>query len=530
MASDPHPITLHPRARARRLRALVVAGPAAIIAVFALVILLVGRQVLASRAWVAHTRDVIDAAERTLSDAQDAETGQRGYLLTGDTAYLEPYHRARHALATDTTRLRQLTRDNATQQRRLDLLGAVLAAKVAELDSTIAMATAGRDTEAVRHVRSGVGKQRMDSVRFHLARLQAEEQRLLARRQDDEAAAVRRTTAIVLLGALVAAALAWTTSRLLAQQARALAGSNAQLEQKASALESSERDVRRLAAGLEREVDARTRELRAVNRELEAFTYTVSHDLRAPLRALQGFALALDEDYGARLDATGREYTAFIGNAARQMDQLIQDLLAFSRLGRTEVQLAPLDLRAAVGDARAQVAADLEGAGATVVVDPSLEREATVCGDRRLTTQAIANLLTNAAKFVAPGTRPRIVLSVESLPGRTRLVVEDNGIGIAPEHRERVFQVFERLHSAEEYPGTGIGLAIVRRAAERMGGTAGLEGAPSGGSRVWMEWPATFTSGVAGSADATQRQPCTSGPGSLTMQDDDRLRRSLGDA
>jgi signal transduction histidine kinase len=481
------------RDRLRVLRALVVVGPPAVIAVFAAVILLVGRGAIASRSLVAHTRDVLAAAQLTLSHLQDAETGQRGYLLTGDSTYLEPYHAAANAIGTDTSRLRELTRDNAVQQRRLDELGPAIAGKLAELDSTIRIAGSGRRADAVQHVRSGRGKRLMDAVRLHIARLQAEEERLLALRQGAEVRAVRRATLVLVVGAVVAAALAWATSRLLAGQARALSMSNVRLARNAEALEASEREVRQLAAGLEREVEARTQELRTVNRELEAFTYSVSHDLRAPLRALQGFAAALDEDYTDRLDETGREYTGFIASAARQMDQLIQDLLAFSRVGRSEVRVTPLDLRDAVREAHAQVAADLAASGAELTVAGALAGDAAsdaavVLGDRRLAVQAIANLLTNAAKFVAPGTRPRIGVFTEARGDRLRLVVEDNGIGVAPEHRERVFNVFERLHSSEEYAGTGVGLAIVRRAAERMGGAAGLEPAPAGGTRAWMEW------------------------------------------
>lgn len=471
------------------LRALVVLGPPAVIAVFATVILLAGRQALESRRWVAHTRDVLAAAQRTLSHVQDAETGQRGYLLTGDSAYLAPYRTATTALAADTSRLRALTRDNRVQQRRLDELGLAITMKIADLDSTVALAMSARRQAALDHVRTGRGRALMDSVRFHIARLQGEEERLLSLRQGDEARAIRRATIIVLVGAAVAALLAWATSRLLDGQARALSASNVRLARNAEALRASEQEVRKLAAGLERQVEARTRELRVVNRELEAFTYSVSHDLRAPLRALQGFAAALDEDYGDRLDATGRGYTGFIANAARQMDQLIQDLLTFSRVGRAPVQLVAIDLRDVVAEARAQVAADIVASGAEVAVDDALATGgAVVLGDRRLAVQAVANLLTNAAKFAAPGTRPRITVFTEAHGDRLRLVVEDDGIGIAPEHRERVFNVFERLHSAEEYAGTGVGLSIVRRAAERMGGAAGLDAAPRGGTRAWMEW------------------------------------------
>jgi PAS domain S-box-containing protein len=224
--------------------------------------------------------------------------------------------------------------------------------------------------------------------------------------------------------------------------------------------------------------------LRRANADLEAFAYTASHDLRAPLRAMSGFAQALLEDFGDRLGEDGRDHARRVVDAAGRMDALVQDLLQYSRLSRADLSAVPVDLEKAVQAAVAE-AAPLGQRGLVSVEGPLpgvLAHEAAL-------RQAVANLVANALKFVPPDREPRVRVRAEERDGRVRLWVEDNGIGIAPEHRERIFRVFERLHRAEEYPGTGIGLAIVERAIVRMGGAVGVESEPGRGSRFWVELP-----------------------------------------
>lgn len=243
-------------------------------------------------------------------------------------------------------------------------------------------------------------------------------------------------------------------------------------------------EIRAYTTELEQRVAERTADLEAINHELEAFSYSVSHDLRAPLRAMQGFAQALEEDYGTKLGSTGLDYIHRIVASARRMDTLIQDLLAYSQLSRTEMQLKPVSLAAAVKEALAQLSGEVKQSEAQITVDSSLPE---VMGHAPTLTQVISNLLGNAIKFVPVGTRPNIRVWSEERGERVRLWVDDNGIGISPEHQERIFRVFERLHGVETYPGTGIGLAIVRKGAERMGGTAGMESTHGQGSRFWVE-------------------------------------------
>lgn len=225
-------------------------------------------------------------------------------------------------------------------------------------------------------------------------------------------------------------------------------------------------------------------ELRQANRRLDDFAHIVSHDLRAPLRAIQGFAEALLEDHGAELDETGRDYATRIVAAGNRMERLIQDLLAYSRMSQGEVDLRVVDLEGVMDEAVSSLLDALRERGGQIAVERPLPA---VLAHRPTLTQAVINLLANAVTFVEPGESPRVRVWGEKLDGRLRLWVADNGIGVAPEHQERIFGVFERLHGTEEYPGTGVGLAIVRKGVERMGGKVGVESRRGEGSRFWIE-------------------------------------------
>jgi PAS domain S-box-containing protein len=246
----------------------------------------------------------------------------------------------------------------------------------------------------------------------------------------------------------------------------------------------AEEEVRRLNRELELRVEERTHALSEANADLEAFAYTVAHDLRAPLRAMQGFSDALAEDHAGSLDAEGLDYLRRISDGAARMDMLIRDLLAYGRLAREEVTLGPVDLGWAVRDALAQVADPVREAGARVEVEEPLPA---VRASRALLPQVLANLVSNAAKFVRRGREPRIRIRAERAGSRVRVWVEDEGIGIEAAHRGRIFEVFQRLHGMTEFSGTGIGLAIVKRGVERMGGSVGVESEPGRGSRFWFE-------------------------------------------
>jgi PAS domain S-box-containing protein len=244
------------------------------------------------------------------------------------------------------------------------------------------------------------------------------------------------------------------------------------------------RQVERANCLLERRVEERTAELSEANSELEAFAHTVAHDLRAPLRNIQGYASAILEDEHDRMSDEGTLYAQRMADSATRMDRLIQDLLSYSRLSRSEIHLERIDTKSVLTQVLEEMSTELAAREAQVTVAEDLPA---VIGQRAILEQVFSNLISNAVKFVAPDVLPKVVIGSSVTNGEVRFSLTDNGIGIAPEHRERVFRVFERLHGSERYPGTGIGLAIVRRGVERMGGRVWLESPPQGGTRFCFE-------------------------------------------
>ena len=232
---------------------------------------------------------------------------------------------------------------------------------------------------------------------------------------------------------------------------------------------------------LERLVNERTASLREAIGQMEEFSYSVSHDLRAPLRAIHGFADAVLEDYGDQVGAEGKSYLERIVQNSTRMERLMNDVLTYSRVSRREVCLEPVCLDKLVRDT---VRHYPEFDAAQIVIEASLSD---VLGHEPSLSQAIGNLLNNAVKFVLPGKAPRIVIRTEQTGDKVRLWIEDNGIGIKPEYQSRLFGMFERIHPEGAYEGNGIGLAIVRKAVERMGGQVGVESDGCHGSQFWIQ-------------------------------------------
>ncbi len=238
------------------------------------------------------------------------------------------------------------------------------------------------------------------------------------------------------------------------------------------------------AVELERLVSARTVELIESNKQLETFLYTVAHDLRAPLRAMEGFSTMLLEEAGSALGETGKDLGDRISKSARFMSAMLTDLLTFSRISQQRIELKPIRLKDIVQSVLMRLKREIQEREAHVEEDAAAWPR--VLGHESILMEILMILVGNALKFVAPGVAPKVRLRAEERSQFVRVWVEDNGVGIAPEHHAQIFRLFVRLEG-EVYPGTGTGLAIVQKGIERMGGRVGVDSARDRGSRFWFE-------------------------------------------
>ncbi len=236
---------------------------------------------------------------------------------------------------------------------------------------------------------------------------------------------------------------------------------------------------------LEEMVADRTSQLQAVNEELEAFSYSVSHDLRAPLSHIGGFAEVLNKRIGSTLDEKSQHQLDHILTAAKQMGGLIDDLLLFSRMGRVEVNKTKIDLEQIVKQVLGDLELEIQGRKITWQIG----KLDLVYGDPSLLRQVMVNLLSNAVKFTGKQEQARIEVSSEKGDNATVISVRDNGIGFDMKYVDKLFGTFQRLHSKKDFEGTGIGLANVRRIINRHGGRTWAEGSPDGGATLYFSLP-----------------------------------------
>lgn len=451
-----------------------VSALAAVISAFTLLlVILVGfllqwhlQQVSAGRTEVRLTLMGLQSSEMVLQDVINAETGQRGFLLTGDRRYLVPYKAATQQIWADFDRA-ELDAPTDEALAALEQARPLLERKFAELAKTIALRPHSF-TEALAVVRTDVGQELTEQIRGRFDGLEKAEKTRLDQYLTRLAWRAETVTSVAL--ACGALALVTATAAILSivrrRDTRVLAEQNRHLEQ---------------------QVHARTADLERANAELEAFAATISHDLRAPVRATGGYALALQEDLGPHLSDEQQMFLRRITSMTERMDSLIDDILAFSRLAHVRPQFVSVSLDRVVEDAVDLLRPQIMAAGADVAVAhpmPPVRGDAAALGD------VLSNLIANALKFVRPGERPRVRIRAEQRDGMVRVWVADEGIGIAPSDQERIFKPFERLHGREAYAGTGVGLAIVRRMMETLGGGSGVVSAVGKGSQFWIDVPA----------------------------------------
>lgn len=461
---------------------------------------------------VEHTRAVQAELAALLSDMKDAETGHRGYIIIGDPAYLLPFHVAEIAHRTHAEKLMALTADDADQQKRLALLDTLIRDKFQEMNRTIAIRERSGLEVAAREMTEGLGKSLMDRIREVVAAALADEDARLVLRSaqaDDQIWLARVATfaAAALAIAIIMTAAVLIRSELGRRLAvnQALVEAKEQLEISYESVRESESRYRDLADHFERQVQERTAELHAQaqllqssNKELETFAYIASHDLQEPLRKIQAFGDRLMRKNREQLDADGRDSIGRMLDSAGRMRRLIEDLLAFSRVGTGAKALVPVNLNAVLADVLNTFEVRLEQCGGRVVVGPL----PTLSGDESQLRQLFQNLIGNAIKFAKPDLPPAIDiqavafhdLSPDADPPRPdgdgwRIAIRDNGIGFEQQYADRIFELFQRLHGKHEYEGTGLGLAICRKISRRHGIQIRVRSTPGTGSTFTLDWP-----------------------------------------
>jgi signal transduction histidine kinase len=418
--------------------------------------------------WAAHTHEVIEETDHLLISLVNAETGQRGYLITGEKNYLDIYEQALGPIDQSAERLKALTADNEAQQRQLNRLEPLIAKKLAGLKQRIGTRKSQGLSAASQAIIIGKDKYVMDEIRQVIAGMDQDEQSKLVRRQARVNRQARLSQFFLVFGTF--------TSFLLLSAAFMI------MRREIAARRQAEEDIRSLNEALENKVAL----LAMSNKEMEAFSYSVSHDLRAPLRHISGFADMLQNDESLAPNETTQRYIKTIINAAKQMGRLIDDLLSFSRMGRAELMKVSVHMSPLVEEIRRDLQADLGERNVVWKVQPL----PAVQGDNSMLRQVWVNLISNALKYTR--TRSPAEIEIGSQPSNGKEVVffvRDNGVGFNMKYVDKLFGVFQRLHSSDEFEGTGIGLANVRRIIYRHGGRTWAESVVDKGATFYFSLP-----------------------------------------
>ncbi|MGA3523738.1 CHASE3 domain-containing protein [Melissospora conviva] len=456
----------------------------------------------------------------------DQQTGVRGYAVTGREADLAPYTGGQRAEADLARKMNALLADQPEIQAHLVKVQELAARWRAEIAEPSIAATRDQGTDAGQAVLATHGGALFDEIRAEVTQLQDSVLVLRNRVADD---AERTSNMLVLLLVIAAVvmvvavvALMSTLNRLfigpitvLAGQVREiaegdydrhiepagppelaqLAGDVDQMRQKIAKDLAEVREARTRIEWVNSQLQKQAEELVRSNRDLEQFAYVASHDLQEPLRKVASFCQLLQRRYAGQLDERADQYIAFAVDGAQRMQRLINDLLAFSRIGRLTTGFTEVDLNKVMGDVAGQTEASRKYADGELTWDSM----PTIRGEEPLLTNLLVNLVSNSMKFRRPDVTPRVHISARRVGDEWEITCRDNGIGIEPEFADKIFVIFQRLHSKDAYPGTGIGLAIVKKIVEYHGGRVWVDTDVDEGTAICFTLPA--------SADLDEAQP-----------------------
>jgi signal transduction histidine kinase len=442
----------------RKIQTTFATALAALLAIGLMAWLLAERSTQAART-VDRIRSELAVLQSILISLPSLDAGVRGYVVSGNPAFLDSYRSgvqtirgaldALTAAGTDPARIPQVTELRSLVNRHLR-----------HAENAVCARLSGDQAAAAQMVAAGTDLDLLNPIRALIAPIEDTEQRELELALKSVRRQSKLTTATVILGGTVSAALVSLFGLQVLRDLRLRLEAEAQLAQRNASLE------------------AQTARLTEANRDLESFSYSVSHDLRAPLRGIDGFSRILMEDYGAQFDAEGRRLLGVVRDEARRMGRLIDALLNFSRVGRQQMRKGRFRMNELTADVIAELTRAHPGSTPRFTVRPLPD----AWGDRDLVRQVLVNLIGNAMKFSAGKPDPHVEIEGSETADSTTYSVRDNGAGFDPRHSDKLFRVFHRLHGESEFEGTGVGLALVHRIVSRHRGRVEGEGRPDHGA------------------------------------------------